>query len=107
VTHEELDRCTADRKLGTVRADSVLTTARELAEDVLIETTSSRVDELEVGRDKRQQGAEKQLDLHLDECVVCVMWMVIRELVRRAKMKMAQGKKVIVRLFGWWDVAGK
>ena len=39
-------------------------TAGELAEVVLIETTSSRVDELEVGRDKRQQGAEKQLDLH-------------------------------------------
>jgi hypothetical protein len=80
VAHEELDGCTSDGELGTVRADSVLTTAGELAQVVLIEATSSRVDELEVGRDKRQQGAEEQLDLHLDRWVVRVKCMVIRSL---------------------------
>lgn len=64
MAHEKLDGCARDGELGAVCGDGVLATAGELTEVVLIETTSGRVDELEVGRDKRQQGAEKQLDLH-------------------------------------------
>lgn len=96
VTHEELNGSTSDGELGTIRADGVLPTAGECAQDVLIETACSRVDKLEVGRDKRQQGAEEQLDLHVECGVMCVTCMVFRACeTRRERWKMAQGKKVI------------
>ena len=77
VAHQKLDGCTGDGELGTVRADSVLSTAGEGAQDVLIETACSRVDKLEVGRGEGQQGAEKQLNLHLVLCVICVMYEIL------------------------------
>ena len=71
VTHVQLDGSTIDGELGSVWADSVLPTTGKSSEDVFVETASDRVQELEVCRDKRQQGSEEKGVTEQHLCEIC------------------------------------
>ena len=64
VAHEELDGSSSHGPGSAVAADSVLTAAGEGTQNVFIEAAGGGIDQLEVGRDEREESAEEELRTH-------------------------------------------